>query len=247
MSKKRRKSLDGMCRTVIQGDKKKKIEGLINRKIVRIGAISKPSKLDSKFRLTLFGVFYAMHIFSVFEDRDNDKLQKSAIIKHIKKNYKDYLPLIFENWDDLEKILGSVDDENRSGEIDALELLANGDLYGTILEEGDMLVNTDFLYSSKKHVEATVYKSPQDKFVTESLDELYQNGFVTKDELYRDEISYWYYTIQFRLLSNNERLQKRIFSKTNSIGKQYDEWIKNKRKFQTKVNRELNETIKQIS
>ena len=59
------------------------------------------------------------------------------------------------------------------------------------------------------------------------MNDLYQIGLITKDELYRDEISYLYYTIQFSLLNNKKKSQKKIFSKTNFIGKQYNEWIKN--------------------
>jgi len=205
------------------------------------------SKLVKKYRLTLFGVFYAMHVFSVFEKRDFHNSEIPPLIESILKNYMDYLPLIFENWDDLEKILGSIYDENRSGEIEILELLASGDLYGTILEEGDILVNTDFLYSYEKHVDATLNENSEKECVTESMDDLYQMGLVTKDEIYRDEITFWYYTIQFRLLNNNKELQEKIFSKTNSIGKQYYEWIKNNIQFQTKIRRELNEITKQIS
>jgi len=74
------------------------IEGLRKKRLVMEDGVVLKSKYTKKYKLSIFGVFYALHLFS-------DSRHKS-IMTILAKNYQSLLPYIFGKWDFLQKELG---------------------------------------------------------------------------------------------------------------------------------------------
>jgi len=99
-----------------------KIQGLIKKDLITEQDKVSTSKPTRRYKLTLFGIFYTIHLFEtkmpiIHQDKEleqsyndihgSDNL-KSILLQKIVKNYDEYLPLIFGKWDYLRPTVRSL-------------------------------------------------------------------------------------------------------------------------------------------
>lgn len=212
--KKNLKDLKNAIRRTINGSKADKARGLIEKGLVQKSKSLK-NKRPSKYRLTLFGVFYAIHIFSDYYlkkhldvkfDKEDESLEvfkndpayrpEKTILDTIAKNYPDLLPLIFGKWDFLTEELGS--------RVNALVDFAHDPFFS--FNFGDKIIYNARPLTMKK------WKS--------------------KQGIYADEITLWFYSYFL------ERLLPKEFMRFISKDEQIYSWYKKYISLLNTVNRE---------
>lgn len=190
---------------VINGNKTDNSIGLIEKRLVQ-NSNSNKNKRPAKYRLTLFGVFYAIHIFSSyylkkhldvefdkedepFEVSKNDPVYRpeKTILDTIAKNYLDLLPLIFGKWDFLTKELRS--------RVNVLVDFAHDPFFS--FNFGDKIIYNTRPLTMKK------WKS--------------------KQGIYADEITLWFYSYFLERLLPKEFM--RFISKDEQIYRWYKKYI----------------------
>ncbi len=102
---------------VIKGQSKQSM-GLVDKWIIIAEDKNWKIKRNNRYRLTIFGMLYAIHLFSDVESLEylvNTKYNSKMILKNKKniiealiKNYSDMLPLVFGRWDFLTKEFGTL-------------------------------------------------------------------------------------------------------------------------------------------
>lgn len=190
---------------IINGNKTNKVIGLIEKRLVQNSNSNKNNR-PAKYRLTLFGVFYAIHIFSDYylakhQDIEFDKEDKplelfkndpqyrpeKSILDAIAKNYSDLLPLIFGKWDFLTKKLRS--------RVNALVDFSHDPFFS--FNFGDKIIYNTRPLTMKK------WKS--------------------KQGIYADEITLWFYSYFLERLAPNEF--KKFISKDKQIYRWYKKYL----------------------
>jgi len=102
--KKDRENRQKIYSRIIEGSKTDKVNGLISKRLVKKSGSIKVPKPAKKYKLTIFGILYVIHIFSCYTERSNG-ISNKPLIEHISQNYSDALPLIFGKWNFLKKNL----------------------------------------------------------------------------------------------------------------------------------------------
>lgn len=92
---------------LINGSVSLGVKSLKDRRLVEEAGTTVTSKTVKQYRLTLFGAFYAIHVFSnpqqsgidkLFDGNDKLLAKKNRILYEIAENYPHLLPLIFGKW-----------------------------------------------------------------------------------------------------------------------------------------------------
>lgn len=199
------KNRKGVYSRIIIGSKTDNVVGLITKRLVEEDESVLKSKPTKTFKLTIFGIFYAIHLFSkkipkihasisfseyedsIFKDNSDAYSQKS-ILKAIVENYSDALPLIFGKWDLLKNEIKS--------RLNIITLFA----HGTFFSHGDFYNST--LYNSRP---------------------LRYKAWNSTQSIYSDEITFWFYSYLSSVLE--PRKFHRLLSKDRELSEWYSKYI----------------------
>lgn len=199
---------------LINGDDS--IEGLIKKRLVMEDGVVLKSKYTKKYKLTIFGVFYALHLFS-------DSRHKS-ILTIVAKNYQNLLPYVFGKWDFLQKELGReieiLTDLAHRGSTDfvsSLQPLANSRAISVKDSKAKQGIYADeitmwFFGKLSTIFPARKFRSiiDTDKEIAEWYSKVIKNLLqINKEEHYH--IKYVNYTIKGKLQSANQMLEQHNF------------------------------------